>query len=123
MSSPQSTAIDETRLARLAADLGGDASACRHVADAFAREWEPRLHRIREAARGTRVDQGASALLSIATTGSMLGAHTLAAAAVEARRHLIADELSGDELRRLEQLGAAAVAGLVVALSRIAAAA
>lgn len=123
MSCPPSTAIDETRLVHLAADLGGDASACRRVADAFAREWEPRLHRIREAARGVRVDQGASALLSIATTGSMLGARTLANAAIEARKHLIAGELTAADLRRLEELGAAAVVGLGVALSRIAAAA
>lgn len=123
MSSLQSAAIDETRLARLAADLGGDASACRHVADAFTREWEPRLIRIREAAGGGRVDRGTSALLSIATTGSMLGAHSLATAAMEVRQRLLAGELTTADLRRLETLGAAAVRGLARAITRISAAA
>ncbi|MCB1274902.1 MAG: hypothetical protein KDB25_11025 [Leucobacter sp.] len=114
--------IDESRLARLADDLDGDLEACGRAAREFSGAWEGRITLVRDAIGASAEGRASAALLSISTTGRMLGAEVLAAAADRARGLLALGALTAPVVDELDRLGRVSLGGLEAALLRLRAA-
>jgi hypothetical protein len=106
--------IDAARMPALVRELAGDRAACLRFVDDFLRSWEPRRTRVLDAVDARDAFEDAlAALLTLATSSAMLGAHNLSAAAREL--HGEAQRLGNVPLRgadRLARIGAASCAEL-----------
>lgn len=76
--------IDAARMRALMRELAGDQTACLRFVDDFLRSWDQRRSRVLHAVDGGGpFDDALAALLTLATSSAMLGAHALSAAARE----------------------------------------
>jgi|GEM_PF-2049824 len=105
--------IDVRRIARLASELSHDITACLRFIDDFVDSWEPRRTRVLHAARGTAVDDGLAALLTLTTSSEMVGAVQLSSAARDLHSHArFAGRIPAPGAERLAQIGEAACGDL-----------
>jgi hypothetical protein len=73
--------IDVSRIARLTSELARDRSATLRFLDDYLNAWEHRHARVASGVEGAGIDDALAALLSLATSSTMIGADGLSAAA------------------------------------------
>lgn len=96
--------VDETVLARLRRDVGGDAATVRRFARNFVSHWAERTARLEQALAESSTPDADVVLLSIRSSSRMLGAAQLEAESARMLGALARDDLAGCR-RCLPELG------------------
>ncbi len=105
--------IDADRFTRLARDLVGDVNSCLRFVDDFVAASANRIARVQDAVDNGTLEDALTSLLSLATSGAMIGAHRLARAARDLHAEAtLAGSIPARAADRLERISSASCAEL-----------